>query len=548
MVGLQLKSIISFTYLWLGITQAFVFPSLQISNASPKSWDDVTWESTVYRSRSRPFTFLSSQNDESAEKKAVAVREEMLARRLGVSIEVDEIPVVQDIEQVSASFQERLLIARIDNDKKAAQKSDTKKDEEEEDYESAHIEAEEGSALTDMYPSSMFQEKLLLERIRMDKKALQLRAEKSIDENSRILETKIIGDVSNSNEIAMNIEEDSAIVEEVDLPEIEACTNENLSMDINMKEDKKEDIENISANVSVDEKLLLSDSTGKEDILDVIEDLSIAPISEDQTFSCMSEKNVRTVIGEEVKLGAIVGMDGNSILVCLSHFGDFNAWEVAQQYINAVEKKSIPSDTRIVLVGIGSHDSAKCFARALDLEKYKDSIVLLADEEASVTEALGCYKGWLAIDKTHAEKYPATDVNPYIKLFGMIFGFGSPGTIQKVLYGYLGDKNGGEASRSWVVRSLLSGSKQGRWPSLTEEAFDGIPSNSGLRPFELATLRLQTGLFIVQNWGALGPADGDLFTRMGGTFIFSCGKCKYEFFDKGILNYAPINDILAKVA
>jgi len=539
----------SFAYLWIGIIQAFVFPSSQFSNASPKSWDDVNWESTVYRSRSRPFTFLSSQNDASAEKKAVAVREEMLARRLGVNTAVDEIPVVQDIEQVSASFQERLLIARIDNDKKAAQKSDTnKEEEEEEDYESACIEAEEGSVSTDVYPSSMFQEKLLLERIRMDKKAQQLGAEKSIDENSSILETKILVDVSNNNEIAMTIEEESVIGEEVDVPEIEEYTDENLSMDTNMKEVIKEDIENLSANISVDEELLLADFTGKDDILDVVGDLSIAPISEDQTFSCMSDKNVRTVIGEEVKLGAIVGMDGNSILVCLSHFGDFNAWEVAQQYINAVEKKSIPSDTRIVLVGIGSHDSAKCFARALDLEKHKESIVLLADEKASVTEDLGCYKGWLAIDKTHAEEYPATDVNPYIKLFGMIFGFGSPGTIQKVLYGYLGDKNGGEPSRSWVIRSLLSGSKQGRWPSLTEEAFDGIPSNSGLRPFELATLRLQTGLFVVRNWGALGPADGDLFTRMGGTFIFSSGKCKYEFFDKGILNYAPINDVLAKVA
>ena len=251
--------------------------------------------------------------------------------------------------------------------------------------------------------------------------------------------------------------------------------------------------------------------------------------------------------GESVVLSDVLLSSANNqepvILSCLSHFGDFNAWELTQQYQAAVTTSTL-EEAKVVLVGIGGLEAAQKFADDLGLSVSSPQITLLADETGAVTDALGCYKGWLAIDKAHAEKWPAADVNPYIKLFGMIFGFGSPGTIPKVLYGYTGDQDNGAESRKWVVDSLLQGSQKGRWPQLTDKAFEGIPSGSGLRPFELATLRAQTGIHIVLNWGKLGPKDGDLFTRMGGTFIFdSEGICKYEYYDQGILTYANVQEI-----
>jgi hypothetical protein len=183
---------------------------------------------------------------------------------------------------------------------------------------------------------------------------------------------------------------------------------------------------------------------------------------------------VQTLDGKSVDVKDAIG-DGTTILSCLSHFGDFNAWELTQQY------QAIETSANIILVGIGSVEAAQKFSNDLDLDRY-EKITLLVDETGSLTEALGCYKGWLAIDKAHAEKWPATDVNPYIKLFGMIFGFGSPGTIPKVLYGYTGNQNGDPSSRKWVVDALLQGSRKGRWPQLTEEAFAEVPTDSGLRP------------------------------------------------------------------
>jgi hypothetical protein len=202
----------------------------------------------------------------------------------------------------------------------------------------------------------------------------------------------------------------------------------------------------------------------------------------------------------------------------------------------------------IVLVGIGSVASAQQFAKDVELANIidPDRLTLVADETGAVTEALGCYRGWLPMDREHRDRYPHTDMNPYLKLFGMIFGFGSPGTIPKVLSGYTGDirNEKGAFGRKWVVDALLQGSKKGRIPQLTEEAFQEVPPNSSLRPFELATLRLQTGVHIVANWGKLGPKDGELFTRMGGTFVFGRDReCVWSFFDKGILVYANVDEI-----
>ena len=278
--------------------------------------------------------------------------------------------------------------------------------------------------------------------------------------------------------------------------------------------------------------------------------LSATTSGSDVSISAITDLSVFNRDGSSVALGSLLGntsdKDTTAILACLSHFGDFNAWEVTQQYISAVKASSIGRDRcKIVLVGIGSADSSAKFADDLDIGKYKDMVTLVADPTGVVTDTLNCYRGWLAVDKTHAARWPATDVNPYVKLFGMIFGLGSPGTIEKVVYGYVGNKEGGVSSRQWVVDALLQGTEKGRFPKITAEAFDGVPADSGLRPFELATLRAQTGVHIVLNWGKLGPKDGDLFTRMGGTFVFRGGECIYDYFDEGILTYAPIDEVLS---
>ena len=65
------------------------------------------------------------------------------------------------------------------------------------------------------------------------------------------------------------------------------------------------------------------------------------------------------------------------------------------------------SKTTVVLVGIGNAEAASKFAEDLNLLDGKgelSKLVLVADESGVVSDALGCYKGWLAIDNKHRER------------------------------------------------------------------------------------------------------------------------------------------------
>ena len=67
------------------------------------------------------------------------------------------------------------------------------------------------------------------------------------------------------------------------------------------------------------------------------------------------------------------------------------------------------------------------------------------------------------------------------------------------------------------------------------------------RPFELATLRLLNMQAIIANWEELAPQDADLLVQRGGVCIFRDGALSWRHDDQGILGYAPLGKILAKL-
>jgi hypothetical protein len=76
------------------------------------------------------------------------------------------------------------------------------------------------------------------------------------------------------------------------------------------------------------------------------EDPQDAPFFADvkpETKASMLKIPVTTLKNKEVMLDDLLDLDSPqpTILTCLSHFGDFNAWEVTQQYISAIESGRI---------------------------------------------------------------------------------------------------------------------------------------------------------------------------------------------------------------
>jgi len=248
-----------------------------------------------------------------------------------------------------------------------------------------------------------------------------------------------------------------------------------------------------------------------------------------------------------------------TLVVFATHFGDFNSWEEAQKLTTALEKKRLEG-VRVSLIGIGPVSAGKKFVELLELP---DGVDVFADGTAACHNALGFSKGALPQYKEQ--------LNPYFRVFLMLLGVGSPGTISTVLSGYFGNKALSETEVAWVDAALKQGARQGRFPTTVPQrlpweekkagesewvelatagstVWDGRGfGETGLRPFELATVRLQNMVSgIIANWGSLTPADDELLVQQGGAAVLGpSGECLYFYRDKGILTYVPMEDALA---
>eukprot|EP00271_Cylindrocystis_brebissonii_P014505 TRINITY_DN35867_c0_g1_i1.p1 TRINITY_DN35867_c0_g1~~TRINITY_DN35867_c0_g1_i1.p1 ORF type:complete len:363 (+),score=44.93 TRINITY_DN35867_c0_g1_i1:54-1142(+) len=220
--------------------------------------------------------------------------------------------------------------------------------------------------------------------------------------------------------------------------------------------------------------------------------------------------------GATIPLESLLGAAPGEVVVVafLTHFADLSSWEFAQKLV----EKVIPTiatkeNVRLVAIGLGSVANAKRFSEVLKLP----GDLLYADPEGTCYTTLGFSRGF----------GPDVAVNPYLKLLPMLMGIGSPGTIQEVLRGYVGDRD----------------SK----PVFSRDTPFDILGKGYQRPFELATLRLFNMAGILPLWGELSPPKTQLLTQQGGTLVFSGRKVIYKHVDTGILKYTPIDELLKAI-
>lgn len=253
--------------------------------------------------------------------------------------------------------------------------------------------------------------------------------------------------------------------------------------------------------------------------------------------------------GETLEASSLLASGSTRGIFFLTHWGDFNSWEVAQQVRTAIQAKRIDMSS-ICLVGIGSKTSGAKFAEMLELPP---ELKIFTDVSGSCYSALCFSRGALP---QYSEQ-----LNPYLRVFLMLLGVGSPGTIRTVLGGYFGDRSLPASSTAWIDDALRQGAKKGRWPTSVPDMLgdwkmldlaevgngvwdDGF-GKDGLRPFELATIRLQNMVGgIIANWSDLAPEDSELLVQQGGVVTTKKGEVNYYYRDKGILTYVPMEDAI----
>uniref|UniRef100_A0A0G4GHR6 Uncharacterized protein n=1 Tax=Chromera velia CCMP2878 TaxID=1169474 RepID=A0A0G4GHR6_9ALVE len=223
--------------------------------------------------------------------------------------------------------------------------------------------------------------------------------------------------------------------------------------------------------------------------------------------------------GREVSLcSRMKGKGRKTVVAFLTHFGDLSSWEYAQK-LSYLRPRLEEGKVDLLCVGIGSREAGLRFS---ELNGFPVS-GLFCDETGSVYRELGFNSGFLG---------EMSGVNPYVKLFFMLLGIGSPGTIPAVLKGYFGSK---EQRADWatVCLRLVDGKR-----------FD-VLGERYQRPFEVATVRLQNMMAVLDRWQDLAPSDDNLIIQQGGTLAFDeKGAQLFRYDDKGILVYAEMDALL----
>lgn len=198
------------------------------------------------------------------------------------------------------------------------------------------------------------------------------------------------------------------------------------------------------------------------------------------------------------------------VVPCLTHFADLTSWEYAQK-LNKVIPLLESSGVKVVVLGLGSVSNAQEFARVL---KFPLDRLYALPEGGQLYQSLGFSPGF-AKD---------LDISPYVKLLPMLAGIGSPGTLQEVIRGYIGDQSAKPVFDSPTPFDILGTGYQ--------------------RPFELATLRLFNMMGILPKWSELSPPDTQLLTQQGGTIMFEGTNVIFKHVDSGILRYTDVDAVV----
>lgn len=246
--------------------------------------------------------------------------------------------------------------------------------------------------------------------------------------------------------------------------------------------------------------------------------------------------------------------DGKSLFVFGTYAADFNAIEYAQRlryYLPILEKDC--GVTKFGLVLNCQPDAAKALAEIVDLDTSK--VDLFVDNVGAVGREWGVGRGWIPDNE---------DVNPYLKLFGMLWGLGAWATLPAVIGGYIGNPF---VSQGWIEDALQVGQNKKRWPDTgLELSADGsevvvnkfselpVVGEWPRRPLELATLRLQSMLGIsLKEWDRLAPDEEALkagvLTQLGGCIVVdgSTLEAVYDWKDPGICAVANFEDIVKEL-
>ena len=203
------------------------------------------------------------------------------------------------------------------------------------------------------------------------------------------------------------------------------------------------------------------------------------------------------------------------LIVLFGLLGDFDSFEYAINLKNFIDDNQ-DKNLDIFAIAIGNQNGKKKFCRFTGFPA--ENLIVVPDNQ--IHNTLGVSRG---LD---------IGIGGWINMLLMLSGINSFKTIQEVFRGYSGDRKAKQIYSEFEKIDVL------KFIKFSGNSFGQVFGDGYLRPFELATFRLNNMNEIIQNWGDYILNEKYLPQR-GATFLLNNEyELIYKFFSSDVLGYA----------
>ena len=224
-----------------------------------------------------------------------------------------------------------------------------------------------------------------------------------------------------------------------------------------------------------------------------------------------SDSNLNKII-DEFKFN---GQKKFKLIVLFGLLGDFDSFEYAINLKNFIDNHQ-DKNLDIFAIAIGNENGKQKFCKFTGFRK--ENLVVVSDNQ--IHNNLKVSRG---LD---------IGLGGWINMILMLSGINSLKTIKEVIRGYTGDQKAKQIYSEFDKIDIL------KFLKFSGNSFRQFFGDGYLRPFELATFRLNNMNEIIQNWGDYILHEKYLPQRGASFLLNDKNQVIYKFFSSDVLGYS----------
>ena len=204
------------------------------------------------------------------------------------------------------------------------------------------------------------------------------------------------------------------------------------------------------------------------------------------------------------------------LIVLFGLLGDFDSFEYAINLKNFIDNHK-EKNLDIFAIGIGNQNGKLKFCKFTGYPEEK--LIVVSDNQIH--------------SKLKVSKGLDIGLGGWINMLLMLSGINSFKTIKEVFRGYTGDSKANQIYSEFDEIEIF------KFLKFSGNSFRQVFGNGYLRPFELATFRLNNMNEIIKNWGDY-ILDEKYLPQRGASFLLNDkNEIIYKFFSSDVLGYSP---------